>query len=283
MKTDKFDVGDRVKIHEKRFEQLIKYDEYIIIRIDGHKFSKFTKKFKKPFDSLLSTVMEKTMKDVFERFGAITGYQQSDEITLVIKPIFSIDKEEIRNDQIFSGRTQKIASLVSSFTTMRFNYWFRDEFLKLAIDDEYKVNVEKHLDCAWFDARVFGVPTKELACDVIFWRYIDAVRNSKSMFAQAYCSHKSLLNKTSSEQVDFCRDSTGHDWYAVEDRFKYGIFVKKEHYFKSVDLTSLEKFGITIPPFVERSRVISVFKKSFSSSPENIDFVIEKYSKKTKD
>jgi len=47
MKTDKFDVGDRVKIHEKRFEQLIKYDEYIIIRIDGHKFSKFTKKIQK--------------------------------------------------------------------------------------------------------------------------------------------------------------------------------------------------------------------------------------------
>lgn len=275
MKTDKFDVGDKIKVYEQQYESHVKYNEFLIIRIDGHKFSKFTKKFKKPFDSLLSTVMEKTSKDLLERFGATIAYTQSDEITLIIPPVFSTAKEEIRNDQIFSGRTQKIASLVSAFTTMKFNHWFRDEFCKLKIEDDYKKTVESHLDNAWFDARVFGVPTKELACDVIFWRYIDAVRNSKSMFAQAYCSHKSLLNKTAPEQVSFCKETTGNDWHSVEDRFKYGIFVKKEQYFKGIDARLVEEFGVH--PLVERSRIVSFSKKSFSSSPENIDFVIEKY------
>ena len=43
-------VGERMKDYEKKFNQYIDPSKPMIIRIDGHKFSTFTKGFKRPFD-----------------------------------------------------------------------------------------------------------------------------------------------------------------------------------------------------------------------------------------
>ncbi len=118
------DLGTRIKKYEKESEYIIPYSNYIIVRVDGHKFSKFTKGFKKPFDSIIVETMENTAKDLFVEFNAVTAYVQSDEITLVIPPQFSIKhtqtsidgdgaelvEPKIKNNQILGGRTQKLAS-----------------------------------------------------------------------------------------------------------------------------------------------------------------------------
>ena len=41
------DLGTRIKKYEKESEYIIPYSNYIIVRVDGHKFSKFTKGFKR--------------------------------------------------------------------------------------------------------------------------------------------------------------------------------------------------------------------------------------------
>ena len=51
-------LGDRMKEYESCYNLKIPNRSYVIIRLDGKGFSKYTKKFNKPFDDLLSNVMD---------------------------------------------------------------------------------------------------------------------------------------------------------------------------------------------------------------------------------
>jgi tRNA(His) 5'-end guanylyltransferase len=186
-------LGDRMKKYEKQFEDRIPYNNFIVVRCDGHKFSKYTKGMKKPFDVILANSMVETTKDLVEKFGAVTGYVQSDEITLIFAPQFKEKQNvesEIVNEQIFGGRIQKMASLLASYTTMRFNINFaqalKDEQLKVKRTPdnfEFYNKMEEKVGNAWFDARLYGVKSKDEAYNSLMWRVRDAEKNSRSMFA----------------------------------------------------------------------------------------------------
>jgi len=232
-------LGDRLKNYEKEFERKIDKDNFIIIRIDGHGFSKFTKNFKKPFDENFSNAMEKTTIDLCKEFNAITGYTQSDEITLIL------NKQS--ENHIYSGRIQKIVSLIASFTSIRFNYYLNNKTL------------------AWFDARVFGIKDESEVFNSILWRYRDCIRNSKSAFAGTYCNHKNLMNKNSDERIEFCLIKTDKDWNLINNKYKYGIFIKKEEYLNK--------------DCIKRTRFKSFIIKELSFLEENVKLIISKYKK----
>jgi tRNA(His) guanylyltransferase len=226
-------LGDRMKSYEKDNELYIDSQKHICIRIDGHKFSKYTKGFKRPFDEVLKKSMVETTKLLMAHFDSVTGYTQSDEITLVIP---SRHNELRKEDYVhgFGGRVQKIASLTASFASMSFN-----NELKKALD-EYKVNhsedvdyiekIEEKVGNAWFDARVFSVESQEEALNAILWRNRDASKNSISMFAYSYVSHSDVLAMDSNSRVDYVKEKTGHDWNNIDDKFKYGTTIKKEQF-----------------------------------------------------
>jgi len=77
---------------------------------------------------------------------------------------------------------------------------------------------------------------------------------------------KSLQGLTGPEQVQLCLEKTGKDWNSIEDRYKYGIFVKKELYMKEVKNSDknnkLNKhlMDMSGSQTVQRSRVISYSK-----------------------
>ena len=48
---------------------------------------------------------------------------------------------------------------------------------------------------AMFDARVFNIPKEEVT-NLVYWRQLDAARNSVQMVGQANFSHKELQNKS---------------------------------------------------------------------------------------
>lgn len=226
-------LGDRLKAYEIEYETFLPHDEFIIIRLDGHKFSKFTKGFNRPYDYILKSTMEQTTIDLCKEFGAVTGYTQSDEITLVLLPSFTEKNEQITNTQIYRGRIQKLTSLVASYCSIRFNINLKS-FITKAIDENIQQNnadyfkrlLEK-VGTAWFDARAYGVKTPEEVTNSIIWRARDCIKNSKNMFAQTFCTHKSLLNKNSQEQIEYCIKETGYDWNEVNDVYKYGSLIKK--------------------------------------------------------
>lgn len=63
----------------------------VIIRIDGKAFHTFTKGMRKPFDRVLMSAMQETMRFLCANIqGCVFGYTQSDEITLVLTDYASI-------------------------------------------------------------------------------------------------------------------------------------------------------------------------------------------------
>lgn len=188
----------------------------VAIRIDGKAFHTFTRDFNKPFDKIFMQSMQETMKYLCENIqGCVFGYTQSDEITLIL-----IDYQKLNTSAWFDYEVQKICSISASMATMKFNQTFSknvydeknqiDKYINGNINswtkDEYDERwnhlipiSETHIKAAekgaMFDARCFNIP-KEEVCNLIYWRQLDATRNSIQMVGQAYFSHKELENKT---------------------------------------------------------------------------------------
>lgn len=259
-------MGDRMKAYEKEYNTTVSNDEHILIRLDGHKFSSFTKDFIRPFDDVICNCMLLTTKDLVERFSAYTGYVASDEITLVLPKMLNTVSNIESNVHIFGGRVQKIVSIVSAYCTIRFNYHL-NEFINQETDLNRKEFLKSKLFLAYFDARVFSIETAEEVLNAVIWRQRDYERNSKGSFAHAYCSHKSLLNKNSQEQIEFCFETTGNKWEYIKDGYKYGNIVKREQYQKRIPESE---------EHCTRSRIIS-FTEKLEYSKEDINTIMLKY------
>ena len=177
----------------------------VAIRIDGKSFHTFTKGFWKPFDHVLIKSMQETMKYLCENIqGCVFGYTQSDEITLIL-----IDYKKLTSEAWFDYEVQKMCSIAASMATMSFNKNFMfnvNEYLVSSpITNNYSWDSHKAyqraLQGAMFDARCFNIPREEVA-NLIYWRQLDAVRNSVQMVAQSQFSQKELqgLNCTQLKQ-----------------------------------------------------------------------------------
>lgn len=174
----------------------------VAIRIDGKAFHTFTRGFEKPFDEVLGRAMRETMKYLCENIqGCVLGYTQSDEITLIL-----IDYKKLTSSAWFDYEVQKMCSIAASMATMAFNQYFSEEvqnhidgidpiFItdpEIKLIDTYERARQKG---AMFDARVFNIPKEEVA-NLIYWRQLDATRNSIQMVGQANFSHSELQNKS---------------------------------------------------------------------------------------
>lgn len=170
----------------------------VVIRIDGKAFHTFTRGFKKPFDWILIESMQETAKYLCENIqGCVFGYTQSDEITLIL-----VDYDKLETCAWFDYEVQKLCSITASMATMKFNkifdqktneYWFpkRYNILEPGIAEYWeklRFSAEKG---AMFDARCFNIPKEEVT-NLIYWRQLDATRNSIQMVGQANFSHKQL-------------------------------------------------------------------------------------------
>lgn len=196
----------------------------VAIRIDGKAFHTFTKGFKKPFDRVLMTSMQKTMQYLCQNIqGCVFGYTQSDEITLIL-----IDYQTIDTDCWFGYQVQKVCSIAASMATMAFNRFFANEVANeimewrcgftpqsCEIQEKEKMYQERLKSAinkgAMFDARCFNIPKEEVA-NLIYWRQLDATRNSIQMVAQANFSHKELQGQTCNMLQDKLFLEKGINW-----------------------------------------------------------------------
>jgi tRNA(His) 5'-end guanylyltransferase len=72
-----------------------------------------------------------------------------------------------------------------------------------------------------FDARVFNVPKEEVA-NLIYWRQLDATRNSIQMVGQANFSHSELQNKSCNQIQDMLFQEKGINWNDFPTHLKRG-------------------------------------------------------------
>lgn len=200
------DLGIRMKTYYEQIPQtkLIRRTP-VAIRIDGKAFHTYTKGFDKPFDKLLINTMQETMRYLCENIqGCVLGYTQSDEITLILQ-----DYKSLNTAAWFDYEVQKICSISASMATAVFNKYISsvlseiianlgDKSLVYGDDiayDKLKTYQRAFNQGAMFDARCFNIPKEEVT-NLIYWRQLDAIRNSIQMVGQAYFSHKELQNKS---------------------------------------------------------------------------------------
>ena len=232
----------------------------VAIRLDGKAFHTFTRGFQKPFDAILIKTMQETMKKLCESIqGCVIGYTQSDEITLILQ-----DYKELDTAAWFDYEVQKICSIAASMCTLYFNQIFRtniNEYCAGKVMDEYQKTLCLARDKgAMFDARVFNIPKEEVT-NLIYWRQVDATRNSIQMVGQANFSHKQLQNKSCNQIQDMLmleKQINWNDFPAYQKRGSCCIRVRTEEKDpinpEAVVVRSKWIVDLNIPKFVNEDR-----------------------------
>jgi tRNA(His) guanylyltransferase len=204
------DFGDRMKAYEaveagRRLDVTLP----ICARIDGRRFSRFTRGFQKPFDPDLSRAMRETCAFLVEHTHARIGYVQSDEISLVWQA------EEPGSSIFFDGRVQKMCSVLAALATAKF---------ASAMAATHPEEVAKRVPV--FDARVWQVPSREEAANVLLWRSQDSRRNGVLAVGHHYLSAKQMHGK-SRTGVRAMLDDMGVDFRKFAYTDLYGEFYQR--------------------------------------------------------
>ena len=173
--------------------------------------------------------MKETTKYLCENMqGAVLGYTQSDEISILLT-----DYATLETDAWFDYEVQKLCSISASMATMAFNKAFDKAFDEwgrenlpdwdmggtnepvdeglLKFCETYSKAVKKG---AMFDARCFNIPKEEVT-NYFYWRQLDAMRNSVQMVGQANFSHRELQFKSTKQIISLLKIHCGINWHSL--------------------------------------------------------------------
>lgn len=227
------DLGKRMKeFYENVPKTKLMRRTPVAIRIDGKAFHTFTRGFNKPFDDVLISAMQDTMKYLCENIqGCVLGYTQSDEITLIL-----VDYKRLNSSAWFDYEVQKMCSIAASMATMAFNKAFNEgvQHRNLSYyaahattdnpypqDDLGQTYAVKAQIGAMFDARCFNIPKEEVT-NLVYWRQLDATRNSIQMVGQANFSHKELQGKSCEKIKEMLITEKRISWEDFHPMYKHG-------------------------------------------------------------
>lgn len=211
-------LGDRMKMYEAQGAAEWLPGLPICARVDGRCFSSWTRCMERPFDAGLHAHMVKVTRVLAEETGALVGYTQSDEISLVLW-------HPDHTWQPWCGRKpHKTVSLLASLATVAFN------------DGAYARP-------AMFDCRAWVVPSLAEAQNYLLWREHDATKNSISMAARSVYSHKALHGKSGNEMQEMLFQK-GINWNDYPAGFKRGTWVTRERVSRPFTAEEIEE----LPP-----------------------------------
>ncbi|KAM3137948.1 hypothetical protein pb186bvf_010029 [Paramecium bursaria] len=147
----------------KQFEQqqILLPSTYIVVRVDGKGFHKFTKfyNFKKPNDIDGISNMNYAAKVVMDTFpDIILGYGQSDEYSFLLS----------KDSTLYNRRSDKISSCVGSTFTSAYVFNFEKQLKKPLVMPYLPV----------FDSRCVLYPDIQNVKDYFAWRQVDCHINN---------------------------------------------------------------------------------------------------------
>lgn len=189
-------LGQRMKRYEAVTDMTLTPRMPCVIRVDGKSFHQWTRTVQaaRPFDEALHTLMIRTMITLCEQFqGAVMGYTQSDEISVILQ-----DYWDIATEPAFGKRVLKLVSIAASLATAIFN-------------DAARHVYAESVPWALFDARAFVLPLDEVV-NYLIWRQQDAVRNSIRMVGYTYFPHTELKNVSNAALQDRLWHERGINW-----------------------------------------------------------------------
>lgn len=253
---DADEYGDRMKGYEAaETSRCLDPHRPIYARIDGRAFSTFTRGMERPFDARMTEAMIETTKHLVHETHARIGYTQSDEISLVWLA------ESPESDVFFSGKVQKIASVVASMAAAKF---------------ATVISLTWQERLPHFDARVFQLPDKMEAANVFLWRAMDARKNAISMAAQAKFSHRQLHGKGQADMLAMLAEA-GIDFEALPASFRRGTFVRREVVTRMLTAEELERIPEKHRPTgpVQRNHMAVIDMPPFNKVANRIEVIFD--------
>lgn len=207
--------------YENRTRYSLPRRTYTVLRIDGKAFHTYARDCERPFDEGLIADMQNTAKALCESIqGCKLAYTQSDEISLVLT-----DFDQIETEGWFDGNLQKMVSISASIATSEFN---KLRLLRkvstytvqtFPTEDEYLHYIDPGIhdeitgfNTANFDSRAFTISSRSEVMNYLFWRQQDASKNSVSMVARSFYSHKELEGKSTNEMQEMIFQKSGKNW-----------------------------------------------------------------------
>ncbi len=197
---NKTSIGERMKQnYEDRYRFKLTRRTPVILRLDGETFHTLTRNCKKPFDTIFANTMGHVMLMLLTEIqGAKCGYQQSDEISILLT-----DFDTLQTEAWFDYNLQKMCSVSAGIASALFTTDWGNT--------------------AVFDSRAFNVPIAEV-CNYFIWRQKDWERNSVQMLAQSHFSSKQLHGKKQPDMHEMLHKKDV-DWAKLESRWKNGTFI----------------------------------------------------------
>ena len=120
---------------------------WCVLRVDGRGFSRFTEaRYEKPFDPVMHQVMVRTASALLEELQGVYAYTESDEISVLFRPDWSLYDREV----------EKLVSLSAGIASATFTH---------------AAGVP-----AVFDSRVWMGTDAKAVVDYFRWRQSDATR-----------------------------------------------------------------------------------------------------------
>ena len=222
---------DRMKEqYEIRTRSYLQRRTYVLLRLDGVSFSKYTKGLERPFDKGLIDDMNEVAIFLCEKIqGARFSFVQSDEISILLT-----DFENKETSAWFDYEVQKIVSVSASMAAAKFNQLrliralnMKTYQIKHTEDENLVFDIVKNLKLPYFDSRAFVVSDPFEVANYFIARQKDCSRNSITMAAQSLYSHKELMGKSSSEKQEMMFKK-GVNWNDYPIRFRRGGFICKK-------------------------------------------------------
>lgn len=239
-----------------RFEQMcqdtpeiLDNNQYTVLRIDGSNFHTYARPFFRPYDPILHIILDYAYEHSFNYIlnkNWECWYSQSDEVTVVIPPV-SHEKQTIPY-----GKKSKLVSLLPSYissTIQRLVYQFHENALYLKESkvgdlirdlvfsdallhfnwtDTIKTLAMKKNQSVAFDARLFQTPDVQDVKDVLTWRRIDAITNSKSAYAQYIIGKKKITGMSNVDRLGLLKTEYNYDWFKLPTFIKRGVFMERK-------------------------------------------------------
>lgn len=265
-----YPLATRMKSYEfVETDQKFVNSQPLICRVDGRSFSKFCKNFTKPYSKIISYSMIETTKYLLNATKADIAYHQSDEISLLFKPIEGV------SSRMFDGKKMKLNSVISGMASAF--------FIKTIMEECKKENVTFPNSIPHFDSRLFSVPNMVEAGNYFVWRQQDAKRNSISMMAQSLFSHKELQGKSGTEMLLMIENSVGDKFYKMPFNFRHGSFFAKEKVEKQINgescvRTEIKEYDIEtityqlLEPYIAIMNKIKEYGKKSFLTDEQIEY-----------
>lgn len=257
---DKTAIGTRMKGYEDSTRFLPTLP--IVIRIDGKKFSRWTRGLPKPYSSEFIELMIRTTGELVKQTNARIGYTQSDEITLVLQAAGKHNSEVF-----FDGRIQKIISVTASIATAVFND-LRPQILPNYVG----------YGPAFFDARAFVVPSRHEAANAVLWRELDATKNAISMMAQSKYSHAQLKYVNTSQMQEMLWKDHNINFNDLSRRFRRGTYMQSRQFEVTPtveELSAIPEDKRREGPYI-RSHVVELDMPIFTKVLNRVEVIFDK-------